>query len=165
MLLKGPPAMIVTSPGAKRISSAITFFEWPQAQPGYPGIGGTHHFALTVADEDGLLKWKRRLIDLGLQVNGPLDRHYFTSLYFRDPDGVILEIATAGVHRDTQDVAGIRVNFEGNTVGWIRVVIVALSVQIYTAGRSGVQLEIVFCAGVGAVRRAGAIGEALSRTS
>ncbi|MCH7662971.1 MAG: VOC family protein [Chloroflexi bacterium] len=76
--------------------SAITFFEWPQAQPGYPGIGGTHHFALTVADEDGLLKWKRRLIDLGLQVNGPLDRHYFTSLYFRDPDGVILEIATAG---------------------------------------------------------------------
>ena len=76
--------------------SAITFFEWAHAQPGYPGIGGTHHFALTVADYDGLLKWKRRLIDLGLQVNGPLDRHYFTSLYFRDPDGVILEIATAG---------------------------------------------------------------------
>ena len=45
---------------------------------------------------NGLLKWKRRLIDLGLKVDGPYDRHYFTSIYFRDPDGVILEIATIG---------------------------------------------------------------------
>ncbi len=76
--------------------SAITFFEWPTAPKGYPGIGGTHHFALQVADYDGLLKWKRRLTDLGLPVEGPLDRHYFTSIYFNDPDGVILEIATVG---------------------------------------------------------------------
>ncbi|HMQ33397.1 MAG TPA: VOC family protein [Chloroflexaceae bacterium] len=76
--------------------SAITFFEWPRAQPGEPGIGGTHHFALAVADYDGLLMWKRRLTDLGLGVDGPFDRHYFTSIYFRDPDGVIVEIATVG---------------------------------------------------------------------
>lgn len=76
--------------------SAITFFEWAHAPQGYPGIGGTHHFALCGTDYDGLLKWKRRLTDLGLNVTGPLDRHYFTSIYFRDPDGVILEIATAG---------------------------------------------------------------------
>ncbi|GAB4571781.1 MAG: ring-cleaving dioxygenase [Anaerolineae bacterium] len=76
--------------------SAITFFEWPDTPQGRPGLGGTHHLALTVATRDGLLKWKRRLTDLGLRVSGPLDRHYFTSLYFRDPDGVILEIATAG---------------------------------------------------------------------
>ncbi|MDH5505972.1 MAG: VOC family protein [Anaerolineae bacterium] len=76
--------------------SAITFFEWPHASPGHPGIGGTHHFALSVADYDGLLKWKRRLSDLGLRVAGPYDRHYFTSIYFQDPDGTILEIATAG---------------------------------------------------------------------
>ena len=76
--------------------SAITFFEWPLAAKGYTGIGGTHHFALQVADYDGLLQWKRRLMDIGLQVDGPLDRHYFKSIYFRDPDGVILEIATQG---------------------------------------------------------------------
>ena len=76
--------------------TAITFFEWPHAVKGYPGIGGTHHIALQVADLNGLLKWKRRLIDLGLKVDGPYDRHYFTSIYFRDPDGVILEIATIG---------------------------------------------------------------------
>ncbi|MBI5300797.1 MAG: VOC family protein [Chloroflexi bacterium] len=79
-----------------RPGSAITFFEWRDAPRGYPGIGGTHHLALQVADNAGLLKWKRRLTDLGIAVEGPLDRHYFHSIYFRDPDGVILEIATRG---------------------------------------------------------------------
>lgn len=79
-----------------RPGSAVTFFEWPGAPKGAWGIGGTHHFALAVADEAGLLKWKRRLTDLGLPVTGPLDRHYFKSIYFEDPDGVILEIATQG---------------------------------------------------------------------
>jgi glyoxalase family protein len=76
--------------------TAITYFEWPNAPKGHPGVGGTHHFALQVPDYNGLLKWKRRLIDLGLAVDGPYDRHYFKSIYFRDPDGVILEIATVG---------------------------------------------------------------------
>lgn len=79
-----------------RPGTAITFFEWAQAPKGHFGIGGTHHFALQVADYNGLLKWKRRLSELGLEIEGPLDRHYFTSIYFRDPDGVILEIATIG---------------------------------------------------------------------
>ena len=79
-----------------RPGSAITFFEWPSAPRGYPGVGGTHHFALQVPAHADLLKWKRRLTDLGLAVEGPLDRRYFTSIYFRDPDGTNLEIATAG---------------------------------------------------------------------
>ncbi|HRE46363.1 MAG TPA: VOC family protein [Aggregatilineales bacterium] len=74
--------------------SAITFFEWRDAPRGYPGMGGTHHFALQAANSDALLKWKRRLTDLDIAVNGPYDRHYFTSIYFRDPDGAQLEIAT-----------------------------------------------------------------------
>jgi glyoxalase family protein len=81
----------VGSPG-----SAITFFEWPGAPRGRPGIGGTHHFAIRVANYEGLLKWKRRLTDLGLKIDGPFDRHYFKSIYFNDPDGAILEIATDG---------------------------------------------------------------------
>ncbi len=76
--------------------SAVTFFEWPGAARGRWGIGGTHHFALAVADREGLLKWKRRLTDLGIEVEGPYDRHYFVSIYFNDPDGTILEIATRG---------------------------------------------------------------------
>ena len=66
--------------------SAITFFAWPGAPKGHWGIGGTHHFALQVESYDSLLKWKRRLTDLGMEVDGPLDRHYFTSclLYTSD---------------------------------------------------------------------------------
>lgn len=76
--------------------SAITYFEWPGAPRGQWGIGGTHHFALSVTGMDALLKWKRRLTDLGLKVDGPYDRHYFRSIYFRDPDGQVIEIATEG---------------------------------------------------------------------
>lgn len=76
--------------------TVVTFFEWPHAPKGRPGIGGTHHFALTVHDRNGLLKWKRRLGDLNIAVDGPYDRDWFHSIYFRDPDGVHIEIATAG---------------------------------------------------------------------
>ena len=41
-------------------------------------------------------KWKRRLTDAGLAVSGPFDRGWFRSIYFRDPDGQVLEIATRG---------------------------------------------------------------------
>ncbi len=76
--------------------TAITFFEWRGVRRGYAGVGGTHHFALRVATRDALLKWKRWLVDHQTRVEGPLDRHYFKSIYFRDPDGTIIEIATDG---------------------------------------------------------------------
>ncbi len=79
-----------------RPGSAITFFEWPNARRGRSGIGGTHHFALRTAGYDGLLKWKRWLTDHQVRVSGPYDRLYFKSIYFRDPDGSIIEIATDG---------------------------------------------------------------------
>ena len=74
----------------------LTFYEWANAPRGRPGIGGVHHTALGVQSEEALLKWKRRLADHGVHTSGPYDRGYFTSLYFRDPDGQIMEIATAG---------------------------------------------------------------------
>jgi len=79
-----------------RPGTLLTFFEWPNAPRGRPGIGGVHHTALGVETEEALLKWKRRLADHGVHPSGPYDRGYFTSLYFRDPDGQIMEIATAG---------------------------------------------------------------------
>ena len=68
----------------------------PQARRGLHGTGGTHHFELAVLDYDALLKWKRRLTDLGVAVRGPYDRNYFKSIYMDDPDGGVVEIATAG---------------------------------------------------------------------
>ncbi len=58
------------------------------------GAGTNHHLALHVPNRNGLLKWKRRLTDLGIHVTGPYNRHYFHAIYFRDPDGAIIEIAT-----------------------------------------------------------------------
>jgi glyoxalase family protein len=49
-----------------------------------------------VEGERAQLKWKRRLSDLGVPVSGPYDRGYFRSIYFQDPDGQVLEIATRG---------------------------------------------------------------------
>lgn len=89
-----------------RPGTAITYFEWARAPRGLTGIGGTHHYALGAADDDGLLKWKRRLVDLGIRVRGPYDRHYFKSIYFNDPDGVIIEIATRGPGWTVDEDAG-----------------------------------------------------------
>lgn len=88
LLLLGDPA---ATPG-----TLISVIEQPTAPRGRWGLGSVHHVALGVASLDALLKWKRRLEDFGFPVTGPLDRRWFQSIYFTDPDGQILEIATAG---------------------------------------------------------------------
>lgn len=80
--------------GVGSTGTAITFFEWKHLGKGKHGIGGTHHVALRVPTVEALMKWKRRLTDLGIASQGVYDRHYFKSLYLNDPDGVIIEIAT-----------------------------------------------------------------------
>ncbi len=89
-----------------RPGTVITYFEWPGATRGAPGLGGTHHYALRVRDTAAQLKWKRWLNDHHLKVDGPLDRHYFTSIYFTDPDGTIIEIATDGPGWTRDEPAG-----------------------------------------------------------
>jgi glyoxalase family protein len=79
-----------------RPGTLLSIVERPGTPPGRSGAGGIHHVAFGVVDEGALLKWKRRLGDHGVVVTGPYDRGYFTSIYFSDPDGQILEIATAG---------------------------------------------------------------------
>jgi glyoxalase family protein len=74
----------------------LAFQVTPDARKGAWGVGGIHHVALAVEDVDALLRWKRRLADHGVGASGPIDRGYFTSLYFQDPDGQILELATRG---------------------------------------------------------------------
>lgn len=81
----------------------LTFFEWPGAGRGHWGVGGVHHLALGVADRETQLMWKRRLTDAGVAVSGPYDRGWFHSIYFQDPDGQVLEIATAGPGYDMDE--------------------------------------------------------------
>lgn len=74
----------------------LSLLVWPKAPKGRWGLGTTHHVAWLCADATAQDRWKRRLTDRGLEVTGPYDRHYFRSIYLTDPDGLILEIATAG---------------------------------------------------------------------
>ena len=57
--------------------------------------GGTvHHIAFRVPDGATQARWRAELVDAGVQVTEIIDRQYFTSIYFREPGGVLLEIAT-----------------------------------------------------------------------
>ena len=60
------------------------------------GAGQTHHFALAVPNPDTQLEWREKLIKAGLRVSPVMDRVYFKSIYTNDPDGHIVELATAG---------------------------------------------------------------------
>ncbi len=60
-----------------------------------PGGGGVHHVAFRVPDE-AYQHWADRLSKVRLPSSGPVDRFYFRSLYFREPNGILFEIATDG---------------------------------------------------------------------
>lgn len=79
----------------KPTGSAITFFEWPQLPQGFPGLGSPHHVAYRVASFEGLAKWFRWLQQHRLDVKGPYLGNGLVSVYFRDPDGVLLELTAA----------------------------------------------------------------------
>jgi len=57
--------------------------------------GGTvHHIAFRAPDSATQLVWRQQLLDAGVQVTEVIDRQYFTAIYFREPGGVLFEIAT-----------------------------------------------------------------------
>jgi glyoxalase family protein len=60
------------------------------------GAGGVHHVAFRTPDETQYHAWTRRLDELGIRNSGEIDRFYFRSLYFREPNGILFEIATDG---------------------------------------------------------------------
>jgi glyoxalase family protein len=60
------------------------------------GAGGVHHVAFRTPDERQYHAWTERLNAFGIRNSGEIDRFYFRSLYFREPNGILFEIATDG---------------------------------------------------------------------
>lgn len=60
------------------------------------GAGGVHHVAFRTPDSDQQQEWHRRIVQAGLQASAQIDRYYFQSIYFREPNGILFEIATDG---------------------------------------------------------------------
>jgi catechol 2,3-dioxygenase-like lactoylglutathione lyase family enzyme len=73
----------------------VSFLEYPELEPAAPGGGSTHHFALAVGGEDELSAWVDYLRARGVECTDVLDRGPFRSIYLRDPDGRVIEIAAA----------------------------------------------------------------------
>ncbi len=66
----------------------------PQISVARQSAGSVHHIAWRVADNASQLQWRQKLIDAGVHATEVLDRNYFQSIYFREPGGVLFEIAT-----------------------------------------------------------------------
>lgn len=66
----------------------------PEAEKGQVAAGTVHHVAWRVADDVQQHSWRDTLVDRGLNVTPIIDRQYFHSIYFHEPGGVLLEIAT-----------------------------------------------------------------------
>jgi catechol 2,3-dioxygenase-like lactoylglutathione lyase family enzyme len=77
-------------------AARVDILHEPDAEPGKMGAGAIHHVAFRVADEGVQLVWRARLIEAGVHVSPVKDRLYFHSIYFREPGGVLFEIATDG---------------------------------------------------------------------
>ncbi len=66
------------------------------AGPARNGLGTVHHVAMAIGGAQGQLELREELLALGHQVTEVRDRQYFRSIYFREPGGVLFEVATAG---------------------------------------------------------------------
>jgi glyoxalase family protein len=67
----------------------------PALPPARQGAGAVHHVAFRIPDAD-YEAWADRLKQRRMPSSGPVDRYYFRSLYFREPNGILFEIATDG---------------------------------------------------------------------
>ena len=99
--------MVEADTGNPEADGRIRRFEFPESGPlgervdllqgegpGAGGAGTVHHVAFRIADDDAELRWQSFLARRGLQVSPVMDRQYFHSIYFREPGGVLFEIAT-----------------------------------------------------------------------
>jgi glyoxalase family protein len=93
---EGPEAdVIVYAMGGEGPHAELHVAVEPHLHPTRPGAGGVHHVAFRVHDDD-YEAWAAHLNRLRIPNSGEVDRYYFRSLYFREPNGILFELATDG---------------------------------------------------------------------
>lgn len=75
-------------------AAIVDIIEDPNGRPGLNAGGTNHHVAFRVKNEETLMAYREKVQAKGLQITPKIDRNYFFSLYFREPGGVLFEIAT-----------------------------------------------------------------------
>jgi glyoxalase family protein len=81
------------APGAGP-ASLVDILCQPGARHGLSGTGTVHHVAFRVPNDAAQLAWSQALAEFGLSVSPVRDRTYFHSVYYREPGGILFEIAT-----------------------------------------------------------------------
>jgi glyoxalase family protein len=84
------------SANSKSTSASVDVIQRPDPRFGVNSAGTVHHIAFRCADDDEQLRWREELLGRGLHVTPVIDRFYFHSIYFREPGGILYEIATDG---------------------------------------------------------------------
>jgi glyoxalase family protein len=90
----GREAVFEAGPGGP--GAEVRVVEEPGAPPARLGRGGVHHVAFRTPDDEEHAEWRERIQAAGLGVTPQIDRYYFRSIYFREPGGVLFEVATDG---------------------------------------------------------------------
>jgi glyoxalase family protein len=75
-------------------ASIVDLVELPSEKRGHVANGTVHHVAFRVKDDKTLMFFREKIESAGLNITPQIDRNYFHSLYFREPGGVLFEIAT-----------------------------------------------------------------------
>lgn len=75
-------------------ASIVDLVEVPGESIGHVAGGSVHHVAFRVKDEETLMAYRAKIEAIGLNITEKIDRNYFYSLYFREPGGVLFELAT-----------------------------------------------------------------------
>src|SRR5215831_11593970 len=82
------------SPDDTSLGRIIDLLCQPDTAMGRVAAGSVHHIAFRAKDDAEQLEWREHLVDLGYNVTPVIDRVYFHSIYFREPGGILFEIAT-----------------------------------------------------------------------
>ena len=90
------PEVHVYEMGAGGPSAELHVAVEPEIAPSRLGAGGVHHVAFRIPTFEEYDRWFERLREFGVRTSGPVDRFYFRSLYFREPAGILFELATDG---------------------------------------------------------------------
>lgn len=94
--ISGQPAILVFETGEGGTGAEVHVEERSDLPPARLGRGGVHHVAFRVKDDETLREWVKKLRELRIPNSGFVDRFYFRSLYFREPNGILFELATDG---------------------------------------------------------------------
>ncbi|WP_207426087.1 ring-cleaving dioxygenase [Pedobacter sp. SYSU D00535] len=79
---------------AVETAAYVDLVEAPGEAIGHVAGGSVHHVAFRVKDDEVLMRFRDRIVEAGLHITEKIDRNYFYSLYFREPGGVLFEIAS-----------------------------------------------------------------------